>query len=171
MPIDKKSKGLLNIAVILLAVIVILGLALKITRLGKNDAIVSDDTNPVAVVNSLCGLTVTKPTPNEAVVFPLTVNAVIDNSLSSSLGCSWTVFEAQAAVVEVIDSENNKVGQGLLVTEGDWMTSSPVNYKAVVSLEDGVSSEEELTLRFNEEDPSGGEAGVPSILDIPVTAQ
>ena len=104
-------------------------------------------------------------------MFPLTVNAVVDNTLAGELGCSWAVFEAQAALIEVMDSDNNKVGQGLLTTTEDWMTTGPVNFTSVISLDDGVSSGEELTLIFNEEDPSGGEAGIPSVLEIPVVAQ
>ena len=171
MPMDQKSKSLLNLAIILAGVIIVLGLALKITRLGSEDANIETPTSDEVTVNSICGLTVSEPTPNEEVVFPLTVNAVVDNTLSGALGCSWTVFEAQAALIEVMDSDNNKVGQGLLTTNEDWMTTGPVNFTSVISLDDGVSSGEELTLIFNEEDPSDGEAGVPSVLEIPVVAQ
>ena len=171
MPMDQKSKSLLNLAIILAGVIIVLGLALKITRLGSEDAKVETPASNEVAVNSICGLTVSSPTPNEEVVFPLTVNAVVDNTLAGELGCSWAVFEAQAALIEVMDSDNNKVGQGLLTTTEDWMTTGPVNFTSVISLDDGVSSGEELTLIFNEEDPSGGEAGIPSVLEIPVVAQ
>lgn len=171
MPMDQKSKSLLNLAIILAGVIIVLGLALKITRLGSEDAKFETPASNEVAVNSICGLTVSSPTPNEEVVFPLTVNAVVDNTLAGELGCSWTVFEAQAALIEVMDSDNNKVGQGLLTTTEDWMTTGPVNFTSVISLDDGVSSGEELTLIFNEEDPSDGEAGVPSVLEIPVVAQ
>ncbi len=126
----------------------------------------NNNTPPAVTTTSNCGLSVVSPLPNTTVTFPLMVQAVVDNTQMATLGCSWTVFEAQAGVVKVYDINNIQVGFGILATTGNWMTTSPVNYSATVTLT-GTPATNALTLVFEEEDPSGN--GNIDIVSIPVT--
>lgn len=128
--------------------------------------VINDDTTTYEeIALSSCGLEVLSPLANTAVSFPLLVNAIVDNTNTEELGCSWVVFEAQAGIVKVMNGAT-EVGMGILSTTEDWMTSSPVNYSGSVSLSAPVASGTPLTLLFEEENPSG--EGIPDTLTIPV---
>lgn len=116
-----------------------------------------------------CGLTITSPLPNQTVTLSpdntFVVRGVVDNTKRTSLGCSWTVFEAQAGVIKAYNTQGNIVGSGILTAqEGqDWMTDQPTVYEGSVQVS-SVSSE--FTLKIIEDNPSG-EGSVDSI-EIPL---
>lgn len=159
------QKGFSTAGVVLIIVLVMLGgWYLKSNK--KVEAPVDGGTEQVAIAS--CGITVTSPLSNTTVAFPLSVSAIVDNTNASALGCSWTVFEAQAGVVKVMNGMT-QVGMGLLMTASDWMTTAPVAYTANVTLSSAVVSGTPLTLVIEEENPSG--EGTPSTIVIPVVAQ
>lgn len=159
------QKGFSTAGLFLIIAVVLLG-AFYIRNNKKAEAPVVDDKKEVAM--SSCGLTVSSPLSNTTVAFPLSISAVVDNTNSASLGCGWTVFEAQAGVVKVMYG-TTQVGMGILSTTSNWMTSSPVPYTGAVTLSSAVVSGTPLTLVIEEENPSG--EGTPDTLVIPVVAQ
>lgn len=159
------QKGFSTAGLVLIIALVILGAWYMKTH-KKAEAPIDESKQQVAMAS--CGLTVSSPLSNTTVAFPLTMTAVVDNTNASELGCSWTVFEAQAGVVKVMNGVT-EVGMGLLMTASDWMTVSPVTYTANITLSSAVVSGTPLTLVIEEENPSG--EGTPSTIVIPVVAQ
>lgn len=126
---------------------------------------------PVVEDTSDCGFTLTSPLSGASVSFPLSVTAVVDNSDAIELGCSWTMFEAQAAFMELKDEDGAVLATGVLDTGEEWMTTGPVNFSGTLSPANPVPAGTLLTLVINEEDPSDGEAGAPSVVSVPLIAQ
>ncbi len=149
----------------LIGVLVIIVIILGAYSINQRRAVAPAENGPIVSTTagqqqqttaaSHCGLTVNSPLPNATVTFPLSINATIDNTQLSSLGCSWTVFEAQAGTVIVKDSNGSAVGQAVLSTTADWMTSNATVYTATVSSISNPSYTGSLTLVFEEENPSG----------------
>lgn len=79
-------------------------------------------------------LTVTSPQPNQTVTFPLTVTATID------YGC-WTIFEAQAGVVGVLQGNQIVSPVGLLTITGDYydQMSYPVTAQTTIDSSTAVA--------------------------------
>lgn len=127
---------------------------------------------PVEVEDtSDCGFTLTSPLAGASVSFPLSVTAIVDNTDAVELGCSWTMFEAQAAFMELKDEDGAVLATGVLDTGEEWMTTGPVNFSGTLSPANPVPAGTLLTLVINEEDPSDGEAGAPSVVSVPLIAQ
>ena len=59
----------------------------------------------------------------------------------------------------------------VLETEEEWMFTGPVNFSGTLSPANPVPAGTLLTLVINEEDPSDGEAGAPSVVSVPLIAQ
>lgn len=114
---------------------------------------------------SLCGLTVISPLSNTIVSSPLIANAIVNNTNKTALGCSWTVFEAQAGVASLVDSTGTQVGFALLQTTSDWMTDGPVPYTGTITFS-AQPAPGPLSLVITEDNPSG--EGTPSVLTIPL---
>lgn len=117
-----------------------------------------------------CGLTLTTPISGAGVSFPLSVTAVVDNTDAVELGCSWTMFEAQAGYMELKDEGGAVLATGILETGEEWMTTGPVNFSGTLSPATPIAPGTLLTLIVHEEDPSDGEAGVPSTISLPLVA-
>ncbi|MFA5936132.1 MAG: hypothetical protein WC787_04770 [Patescibacteria group bacterium] len=98
-------------------------------------------------------ITVSEPAANTAVTFPFTVKAVVHNAERKD--CSWTMFEAQAASMEVKDSDGKVVASGLLMAKGEWMTDGPVSFDGMITPVSGVTPSGVLDLVITEENPSG----------------
>ncbi len=130
-----------------------------------------------------CGMKILFPTIGTTASFPLPVKGVVDNRNRSALGCSWTIFEAQAGTIRVFANINNlgwkEVGYWAdnssgavaaavpLMTTGDWMTELPVDVAATVWLDPkagAIPAGTPMKLVIEEEDPSG--LG-PEILEVP----
>jgi hypothetical protein len=127
-----------------------------------------NDTNtPVAL--SHCGLTVTTPLSGVAITSPISITAVVDNTMMQQLGCGWTVFEAQAGSYELKDANGAVLGSGVLTTTQDWMTSGPVTYTGQVASNVSLTSGMPLSLVFTEEDVA--DMGNPDTLTVPLIAQ
>lgn len=95
--------------------------------------------------------TVLEPAANATVKLPLTVKMLVHSAEHPE--CPWTVFEAQAASMRLLDKDGVTVGRGTLTTTEDWMTTGPVNFTGEIpalSLIEG-----EATLVITEEDPRG----------------
>jgi hypothetical protein len=105
------------------------------------------------------------------VAFPLSVTGIVDNTDAVELGCSWTMFEAQAAYMELKAENGAVVATGILETGEEWMTTGPVNFSGTLSPATPIPAGTLLTLIVNEEDPSDGEAGAPSAVSVPLIAQ
>lgn len=124
---------------------------------------------PVATLRQGCGaeyLSVETPIAGGAIGQVVEVRATVDNRKAAP-GCSWTVFEAQAGIVEIRDAQGLVIGQGTLTTQDEWMTSEPVNYAGSVAL--SVAPSGRLTLVVTEENPSG--EGTPDSVTLPLIAQ
>jgi hypothetical protein len=140
-----------------IAILIIIIIALGAYTLTKNKAMApSEGGNQQIGAASNCGLTVDSPLPGSTVTFPLTINATVDNTKMSTVGCSWTVFEAQAGGVEIKDQSGNVLAQAPLTTTSDWMTTAATPYKATISALSNPSYTGPLTLVFTEDNPSGG---------------
>lgn len=98
-------------------------------------------------------ITISEPEANFAVTFPLTVKATVHNAEQKA--CSWTMFEAQAASMEVKDSTGKVVATGVLMAKGEWMTDAPVSFEGTLKSVDGVTPRGVLDLVITEENPSG----------------
>ncbi len=121
---------------------------------------------PQQVAAEMCGLTITSPLPATTVTFPLTIQAVVDNTQAGTLGCSWTVFEAQAGTVTVKDQNGAILGTGILSTTNDWMTTAPTPYTATITSLTNPTYTGPLSLVFNEENP--GDLPNPDSLTVSV---
>jgi hypothetical protein len=154
----KKSYLLIAILVILL----VGGLyGIKRGKLANNPSLPSSLPTPTKI--SCTALTLNSPTSNQKVTSPLSVTVTVDNT---NKNCRWTVFEAQAGTIEVIDENKTIIGQGVLTTEDDWMTDQPVTYKGSITFTKEPSGKV-LHLQIREEDPSGKLD--PQILTFPLT--
>lgn len=164
---SKYQKGFGTIGAVVIVVIVLVVGYFKFAK--KTEAPVIKD-KPIVKLEKMsnCGLTVNTPLGGSTISFPLSVNAIVDNTNSAKLGCSWTVFEAQAGTVKVMNG-TTQVGMGILSTTSNWMTTSPVNYTGNVTLSSPVASGTSLTLVFEEENPSG--EGIVNTLVVPVVMQ
>jgi hypothetical protein len=109
----------------------------------------------------ISNLTITQPRPVEIAKFPLTVKGVVNNS--KNLSCVWTLFEGQAATMQVKDSDGTVIGDGILMAKGDWMTEGPVDVEGQISLKQKPVGDT-LMLVITEEDPSG--MGEPEQISI-----
>ena len=162
----QQKKWFVPVTIILLLLILVIGAFSKDRR--KQD-IPSIPTPPVVVTPqpvSGCGLTVLNPLPYTKISLPITLEAVVANNPASS--CRWTVFEAQAGTVLVKNALGESVGSGILQTTSEWMTNDPVTYTAPITFTAPISSGENLFFIIVEDDPSGGEAGVPDEIHISV---
>lgn len=103
-----------------------------------------------------------EPAPGARVTLPITVKFEVHNAKNPA--CTWTMFEAQAGTMRLLDKDGVTVGNGFLMAGGDWMTDSPVTFTGIIpalSLVDG-----EVTLIVTEENPSG--EGTPQEISIPL---
>lgn len=108
--------------------------------------------SPSPTTTATCqALTIVKPQPNETVSKNFSVAAVVDNRNPK---CHWSVFEAQAGAIEVKDSNGQLVGNGVLKTTDNWMTSAPVTYSGDILL-NANTPHENLIITINEENPNG----------------
>lgn len=116
---------------------------------------------------SNCGLTLQTPTSGQSIVTTagIDVAGVVDNSEREILGCSWTVFEAQAGVVYVKDGNGNDVAKPTpFTTIEEWMTDAPVNYFAHIDILNNYTGD--ALVIINEENPSG--EGVSKTISLPI---
>lgn len=151
---------------IMIMVVVALVLALAFYAVPRDNKVEAPTS---ALVRTGCGadhLTVTSPVSGSVVGQAIAVEAVVDNR-DANTDCSWTVFEAQAGTIEVRDAQGAVLGQGLLTTEEEWMTSEPVRYTGSVALTAAPSGD--LTIVITEENPSG--EGTPDTVAIPLVSQ
>ncbi len=102
-----------------------------------------------------CGLTINSPTANSKVSFPLTVTGTVNNNNSSTLGCSWTMFEGQAGTAHLYRWNNGwqSVGNDIVLPVSNWMTTGPVSFSIAIP-NAGLSSGTNLKITFTEENPS-----------------
>ena len=141
-------------------------IALGAYTISQKKAVAPTDLTPQIVTASHCGLIIDNPPVGSTVTFPLTINAVVDNTQAQALGCSWVVFEAQSGTVTVKDGSGNVLAQTFLSTTADWMTTSPTPYTATIASLSNPSYTGPLTLTFEEENPSG--EGIPDTLVVNV---
>ena len=111
-------------------------------------------------------LEVVSPLPGSTQTLPLQVSVIVDNG--SHPNCPWTVFEAQAGVIQLIDRTGIAVGSGVLATTQDWMTDDPVGYSGEIP-NIAVVPPGDATLIITEEDPSG--MGDAQTIEIPIVIQ
>jgi polyisoprenoid-binding protein YceI len=114
-------------------------------------------------------LMISEPSANAAITFPFTVKATVDNG--SNPACRWTVFEAQAASMEVKTASGEIVGRGLLTTSGDWMTTATTTFEGTIQIAPSASATPsgELTLILTEDDPSGMKT--PQTITVPLSVK
>lgn len=123
---------------------------------GKGTSDVSCTTKNLAILSPMSG---------QKVSFPLVVRGIVDNS--SSPNCTWHVFEGQAASMVLYDSHDQVIGEGLLMAEGEWMTTDPISVRGTVTLNRNPTPGQSLTLLIREDDPSG--LTEPQKIEVKVT--
>lgn len=112
---------------------------------------------------SHCAITFLNPQNGDTVTSPVALQVVVDNSKQD---CSWTVFEAQAGVVELIGNTDQVLTKEPLMATSDWMTAAPVTYTANLEY---LNYAGPLKLRIVEENPSG--VGTPDEVSLLLNAQ
>lgn len=155
------------ISVLIIVVIVLGGYALlnnKATAPTNTGNPTSQETQLTAATH--CGLTIDAPLAGATVTFPLTIQATVDNTQSTALGCSWGVFEAQAGTVEIKDTNGASLATGILTTTSDWMTANATPYSVTISALSNPGYTGALSLIFNEENP--GDLPSPDSLTVAV---
>ncbi len=131
------------------------------------------DTSDTSRYAQKCGLTITFPTIGTTASFPLPLKGVVDNRNRTKLGCSWTIFEAQAGTAKVFANINNAwkevgywgdnpsgaiAGQVPVMSIGNWMTENPVAVEATLMLDPKIgkiAAGTPMKIVINEDDPSG----------------
>jgi hypothetical protein len=71
-------------------------------------------------------ITVLEPKAGDTVKLPLTVKVRIHNAERPN--CHWSVSEAVAGPIKLLDKDGVTVGAGSLTTTQDWMTDGPVEF-------------------------------------------
>ncbi len=152
--------------------LIILGLFIVVLVISRNLQTKTKETpilvNDTPQQTSNCGLLTTAPGPNETVGQNFPFSVIIDNSNRETLGCSWTVFEAQAGVVYVKDISDKDIADPTpLTTTMEWMTTEPVIYNANIQIKNNYRGKANLVIK--EDDPSGEK--IPKIVTIPITVE
>lgn len=139
-----------NTLIAVLAVVVIgLGAYTIIQKKAVTPAL--EEQQQARVAGSHCGLTINSPLTGSTVTFPLTINAMVDNTAATTLGCSWGVFEANAGSVVIKDTNGNVLAQSYLATTANWMTVNPTVYNATIPSLSNPSYTGALTIMFTED--------------------
>jgi len=152
------KKGLL-----LLAIPILITLGWYISGQKNSTTSYPIQNSPSPTKKTCKALSLITPKVNQQVASPLVVTVVIDNS---DTNCHWTVFEAQAGTIDIIDEDKSVIGQGVLTTEDDWMTDQPVTYKGSITFTKSPVGKI-LKLQIHEENPSGNSD--TQILTFPLT--
>ncbi len=150
---------------VFIILLLIIGVIIYNNKVKNKSVEVSQNTNTPA---SKCGLTIVSPLPGETINFTsdftFIVKGIVDNTQREKLGCSWTVFEAQAATMKVLNSDKETIGTGLLTAkDSDWMTDQPTEYEGTVKVTGTLT---DFSLLVTENDPSG--QGNVDIIEIPL---
>ncbi|MFA5714440.1 MAG: GerMN domain-containing protein [Candidatus Paceibacterota bacterium] len=81
----------------------------------------------------------------QAISSPLTIKGRV-------MGGHWTGFEGQVGIVELVDSDGERLGLAILNATSDWM-KMPTNFEATLSFE--APKDSNVFLIFHNENPSG----------------
>jgi hypothetical protein len=111
-------------------------------------------------------ISVLSPLPGSTHTFPLMVSVLVENDKNPD--CAWTLFEAQAGLVQLYDRTGAEVGSAPLTTTQNWMTTGPVGFTALIDTA-MVVPPGEARIVITEEDPSG--MGDVQTIEIPFTLQ
>lgn len=129
-----------------------------------NDTIVAVPSPLPSPTKTACtALTLNSPQANQKISSPLRVTVTVDNR---NKDCRWTVFEAQAGTLQLLDEDKTVIGKGVLTTSEDWMTNEPVTYNGEITF-DKAPTGKKLELHVIEENPSGKPDS--QILTFPLT--
>lgn len=122
----------------------------------------SDTTPPPTIACQ--GIQINTPIAGAQVTFPLTITGIVHPTGNSG---PWIVFEANAGSVVVKDSTGAiKSTPKALPIYVDWMNSNPKPFSVTIPALTGTPATNNLTLFFNDDDPSGEN---PHYCSIPVT--
>lgn len=130
-----------------IALCIILGIFFWYSNHPQSPTAITPSPSPVAACNALTMIT---PQKGSKISSPLSISVIVDNTNPK---CHWTVFEAQAGVAQLFDTNGNLLGQAVLKTNDDWTLQKPVPYNAVVTYTNPSSGNLKLVLQ--EENPSG----------------
>lgn len=98
-------------------------------------------TSPATQTSEL--ITITSPAPNQQITSPL--------KITGQARGNW-FFEASAPV-ELIDANGNKIAQGNITTNGEWMTAEFVPFSATLTFNKPTTASGKLI--FRKDNPSG----------------
>ena len=159
----KTSKGFV-IPLLILAIVILVTGGIYIYLQGglkNNDQVVTVVESTPVTTNGKCGLIVSSVSPNDTVNFPLNITGEIDNTSSSSTGCSWTMFEGQAGTAQLYFNYNNlsweKVGPLTPISVENW-TSEKTSFSVKLSFDTKhieIATSTKLKVIFTEENSSG----------------
>ncbi len=150
---------------IIIVVLILLICGLYIFRRVNLNESISTIPSPIpSPIKAQCtAVTLLSPQENQKVSSPLAITVTVDNR---NKDCRWTVFEAQAGTLRLLDESKTVIGEGVLTTSGDWMTNEPVMYNGIITFEKSPVGKK-LELQIIEENPSGKPDS--QILTFPLT--
>lgn len=149
--------------IIVMIIVIVTGLYLS-RKVNLNNTVTSVPSPLPSPTAAQCtALRLDSPQVNEEVSSPLSVTVTVDNR---NKDCRWTVFEAQAGTLQLLDEDKTVIGKGVLTTSDDWMTSEPVTYNGTITF-DRAPTGKKLELQVIEENPSGKPDS--QILTFPLT--
>lgn len=96
-------------------------------------------------------LTIDTPQKGQQVTSPLVISVTVDNSKDN---CRWSVFEAQAGSVDLVNDNGDVIGTTTLTTTEDWMTDEPTSYSGTITFTPDTNNKD-YTIVVHEEKPSG----------------
>lgn len=116
---------------------------------GPTPTLTNEKPFPTKIAVKCSALTVVSPKDNAIIGSQLTLKVIVDNTKE----CHWTVFEAQAGIVEITDGLGNLLGKGVLKTTEEWTKATPTTYTTQLQLKKAATSAGTITI--SEENPSG----------------
>lgn len=118
------------------------------------------------------GITISSPTPNSVVTFPLTLAGTIHPDGPEDPG-HWVVFEANGGPVKIVDDNNQVLAQSFISLQGDWMNTDPKPFTLTMNALDQQPGTPEGKIIFTEDNQAdASEMGRPiSTCEVPIKFQ
>ncbi len=115
----------------------------KLTKSGKVDEATRNKLNALGSTKS-CGLTLTSPTPDSSVTFPLSVQVTVNNSQSA---CKWKILGGKAGTAQILNASGKSIGKADLTTTEDWKSLGDIHFTATInSISESVNGD--ITLKL-----------------------
>jgi hypothetical protein len=151
------QKGFVVQFLIIIIAVLVIGGGFYIYKNNKAEAPIVSENN-VEILGNKEDLVSFSVKPGDTVFGVLNLSGSVKNAY---------FFEANIGI-SLLDENQNVLKEGYGNATTDWMTAGPVSFTATIDAT-GLSGKGYIAIR--EDDPSGGEAGVPNEILIPVVFQ